>query len=61
MISRQVLVYADEGERDVELRAKLPALEPWSFTFVHEDTLMPPRPFLDPPPATPPEAIRAIR
>ncbi len=61
VINRQVLVYADEGERDVELRAKLPALEPWSFTFVHEDTLMPPRPFLDPAPAVAPSVVRAIR
>jgi len=61
VVSREVRVYADEGEREIVLRAKLPAMEPWTFTFVHEDTLMPPRPFLDPPPETAPAAVGAIR
>ena len=61
VVTRSILTYGDEGEREIEIRAKLPSYDAWSFTFVHEDTLLPPRPFLDPPPATAPPAIRAIR
>ncbi|MDB4962335.1 MAG: hypothetical protein JWP01_2334 [Myxococcales bacterium] len=61
VVTRSILVYADEGERDIEIRSKLPSASNWSFTFVHEDTLNPPRPHLAPPPLAAPPAIRAIR
>lgn len=61
VISRDVLVYGDAGERVVELRAKLPASGPLAWTFVHERTLVPPRPFLAAPPVEAPPAVRAIR
>lgn len=58
-IERQVIEYADLGERAVELRSQVP-LTSWAFTLVREDTVVPPRPFLDPPPGEPPPAVRAI-
>ncbi len=61
VVTRTVLTYGDEGEREIEIRAKLPSYDSWSFTFVHEDTLIPPRPFLDSPPAAAPADVRAIR
>jgi hypothetical protein len=32
----------------------------WTFTMVRDDTLVPPRPFLDGLPSSPPPVIRAI-
>ncbi|MGE3544774.1 MAG: hypothetical protein AB7L28_12625 [Kofleriaceae bacterium] len=59
-VGREVLVYADEGEREVTIQTELP-LKSWSFTFVREDTIIPPRPFLVEPPPSPPAIVSAIR
>ncbi|MGE3455229.1 MAG: hypothetical protein AB7O24_08990 [Kofleriaceae bacterium] len=59
-VEREVLVYGDEGEREVTLQAALP-VKPWSFTFVREDTIIPSRPFLVEPPAAPSASVQAIR
>lgn len=59
-VDRVILEYADQGERTIEITAPVPTTG-WSFTFVREDTILPPRPFLDGPPATPPDTVRAIR
>ncbi|HLL22662.1 MAG TPA: hypothetical protein VK427_11045, partial [Kofleriaceae bacterium] len=56
---RAIIVYGG-GRRTIEMRAAIPQ-EHWSFTFVREDTIIPARPFLDPPPDAPPASIRAIR
>lgn len=58
-IERRKLAYVDRGERTIEIRAQLP-MTSWAFTFVREDTLVPPRPFLDAPPDAPPAEVRAI-
>ena len=49
------------GDVTVELRARIAGVEPWTFTMVHQDTLVPERPFLAAPPAEPPASVRAIR
>ena len=59
--TRKLLTYSDEGERDVTVRATLPTVDTWSFTFVREQTIIPDRPFLAPPPPSAPAVIRAIR
>ena len=59
-IDRARLDYADRGERKVEIRSKVP-MTSWTFTMVREDAIVPPRPFLDAPPDTPPAEVRAIR
>ena len=60
-IIRSVLRFADRGERALELGAVLASSAPWSFTFIHADTLVPARGYLVPPPAEPPAAVRAVR
>jgi hypothetical protein len=60
-VTRKILVYADEGEREITIRATLPVDETFSFTFVREDTLLPERPYLDGPPVVAPPEVRAIR
>lgn len=60
-ITRKILPYADDGERDVTIQATFTGTEAWSFTFVREDTLNPPRPYLAAPPVVAPAQIRAIR
>jgi len=59
-IERRRILYGDRGDRAIEIRSKLP-MRSWSFAFVRDDTLAPPRPFLDGPPDTPPASVRAIR
>lgn len=59
-IERDRLDFADRGERAIEIRSKVP-MTTWSFAFVREDAIVPPRPFLDGPPDTPPPEVRAIR
>jgi hypothetical protein len=59
-LDRARLDFADRGERDVEIRSRVP-MASWAFTFVRDDTLEPDRPFLDPPPDSPPAEVRAIR
>jgi hypothetical protein len=54
------LVYADRGERAIEIRAPVP-MTTWSFTLVREDTMVPDRPFLAGPPDAPPATVRAIQ
>ncbi|HMG54111.1 MAG TPA: hypothetical protein VK601_11525 [Kofleriaceae bacterium] len=56
---RAQLVYADRGERDLEIRARVP-MASWAFTLVRSDTLVPDRPFLDGPPDAAPAEVRAI-
>jgi hypothetical protein len=56
---RAVIAYGG-GERTIELRAAIPQTQ-WAFTFVREDTIVPPRDFLVKPPATAPAAIAGIR
>ena len=56
---RGTLDYADIGERTIELRALVPTTS-WAFTFVREDTIVPPRPFLVGPPDAAPGEVRAI-
>jgi len=58
-IERKRLLYVDRGERAIEIRSKLP-MSSWAFTFVRDDTLAPPRPFLDEPPEAPPPSVLAI-
>lgn len=58
-IEHEQIRFADRGERDVEIHASVP-MTSWTFTMVRDDTLVPPRPFLDGPPSSPPPAIRAI-
>jgi hypothetical protein len=58
-LDRAKLAYADRGARAIEIRAKL-SRKPWSLAFVREDAIVPPRPFLAPPPDSPPAAVRAI-
>ena len=60
-ITRKILPYADDGEREITVQATLPATEAWSFTFVRDDTIVPERPYLVGPPAVPSPQIRAIR
>jgi hypothetical protein len=52
------LTYAG-GAQTIEIRAEVP-LAGWQLSFVREDTLEPPRPFLAAPPSTPPPAVAAI-
>jgi hypothetical protein len=58
---RVVRDFGDLGARTVEITADIDDGKPWSFTMVREDTLVPPRPFLAPPPAEAPPSVRAIR
>jgi hypothetical protein len=58
-LRRERLVYDDRGERTVEIRGNVP-MTSWAFSFVREDTLLPPRPFLDGPPDAAPPEVRAI-
>lgn len=60
-ITRKVVPFADDGEREITIQSTMPGADVWSFTFVREDTLMPERPYLAPPPDTAPAAVRAIR
>jgi hypothetical protein len=57
-VDRAIVVYSG-GERTIEVRAEVPTTL-WTFTFVHQDTIVPPRPYLDPPPATAPAEIHRI-
>jgi hypothetical protein len=59
-VDRQILTFDDIGEREIAIRAAVPVTT-WSWTFVREDTLVPPRDFLAAPPLSAPDAIRAIR
>jgi hypothetical protein len=59
-VGRELVTYADAGERTIELRAAVPGTS-WAFAFVREDALIPPRPHLAPPPDAPPPEVRAIR
>ena len=52
-IDRTIVVYRDEGRRTIQLTAPIPTTT-WQFTFVREDTLVPPRPYLAKPPDEPP-------
>jgi hypothetical protein len=58
-IEREVIDLADRGERTIEIRGSVP-MTTWAFTFVREDTMVPPRPFLEGPPEQAPAAVRAI-
>ena len=58
-LDRARLDFADRGEREVEVRARVP-MASWAFTLVRDDTLEPDRPFLDAPPDQPPAEVRAI-
>ncbi|CAN5920832.1 hypothetical protein BH11MYX3_BH11MYX3_36420 [soil metagenome] len=60
-ITRKVVPYADDGERELVIQASMTGGEPWSFTFVHEDTILPKRPYLEGPPESAPAQLRAIR
>ncbi|MGN6108566.1 MAG: hypothetical protein ACTHU0_25900 [Kofleriaceae bacterium] len=60
VLDRGILRYVDRGERAIELRAEIPVTA-WTFTFVREDTLVPPRPYLAGPPPGAPAEVRAIR
>jgi hypothetical protein len=59
-LTRDKLDFVDRGARGVELRAAVPTTS-WAFTLVRDDTIVPDRPFLAPPPLAPPAAVRAIR
>jgi hypothetical protein len=48
-IGRTITSYTDHGVRAIELRAEV-GMKAWSFTFVREDTILPNRDFLVPPP-----------
>ncbi|HWO19728.1 MAG TPA: hypothetical protein VNO30_13175 [Kofleriaceae bacterium] len=57
-VDRTIVDYADTGDRSIELRAAIPTAW-WSFTFVREDTLFPPREHLRAPPDEPPPELGA--
>jgi hypothetical protein len=59
-IDRTVIPYADQGRRTIELVAPIPTTT-WQFTFVREQTLLPPRGYLVRPPSEPPAALDAVR
>ncbi|MFN0253040.1 MAG: hypothetical protein ACKV2T_39570 [Kofleriaceae bacterium] len=53
-ITRAVETYADRGEGEITITASITSYNLWTFTFVHEDTLVPPRDYLvAPPPSAP--------
>ena len=56
---KQVMELA--GERAIHFTASVPFPNALKITFVAEDTLEPPRPFLAAPPDVAPQAVRAIR
>lgn len=58
-IERDRLIYADLGERDVEIVSHVP-MSSWAVSFVRESQLVPPRPFLAGPPEQPPAEVRAL-
>ncbi|MDQ3364482.1 MAG: hypothetical protein M3680_03545, partial [Myxococcota bacterium] len=58
-VDRAIEAYSG-GTRTIELRAAVPTTT-WSFTFVREDTIVPRRTFLAPPPEAAPASVRAIR
>ncbi|HEX7842459.1 MAG TPA: hypothetical protein VF469_33530, partial [Kofleriaceae bacterium] len=58
-IERESIELPDRGERAIEIRAKVPVTS-WAFTMVRDDTIVPPRPFLDGPPDEPPIEVRAV-
>ncbi|MGE0395446.1 MAG: hypothetical protein AB7T06_01875 [Kofleriaceae bacterium] len=60
-ITRSIETYADRGDGEITITAQLTSYNLWSFTFVREDTLLPPRDYLVAPPETAPDAVRAIR
>ncbi len=55
-IDRTVIVYSDIGRRTIEVTAPIPTTL-WQFTFVREDTLLPPRLYLAKPPDDPPAGL----
>lgn len=55
-IDRTVIPYTDIGRRTIEVTAPIPTTL-WQFTFVREDTLLPPRPYLAKPPDEPPAGL----
>ncbi|MBA3391987.1 MAG: hypothetical protein H0T89_05045, partial [Deltaproteobacteria bacterium] len=57
-IDRAIVTYA-RGPRTIEVRAAVPTSS-WQLTMVHEETLVPARPFLAAPPAIAPASVRAI-
>ncbi|MBL9013779.1 MAG: hypothetical protein JNL83_06365 [Myxococcales bacterium] len=60
-VGRKIVAISDQGEREVTITATLPVTEQWSFTFVREDTILPERTYLEPPPVAAPPEVRAIR
>jgi hypothetical protein len=50
-----------DGTHTVRFEGTVPFPSPLKLTFVAEDRLEPPRPFLAPPPDEPPAAVRAIK
>lgn len=59
-LERLILDIPDGGSRKIELRAAVPTTS-WTFTFVREDTILPPRDHLAGPPLSPPAAVLGIR
>jgi hypothetical protein len=60
VIDRTIITYGDDGKRWIELRARVP-MTIWTFTFVHESTLVPRRDYLEPAPLAAPGEVGAIR
>jgi len=60
-ITRSVETYDDRGDGEITITTQLNSYSTWTFTFVREDTLLPPRDYLVAPPETAPDAIRVIR
>ncbi|HEY5944280.1 MAG TPA: hypothetical protein VIV40_02265, partial [Kofleriaceae bacterium] len=56
VVDRMIASYADEGTRTIELTVALPTTW-WQFTFVRDDTMLPSRSYLVPPPEGPPPGI----
>jgi hypothetical protein len=60
-VTRSIETYEDRGDGELTITAEITSYNVWTFTFVREDTLLPPRDYLVAPPETAPDAIRTIR
>lgn len=56
-LRRATIDFADTGVRAIRVRAAVPT-SGWKFTLVREELIQPRRPFLVPPPASPPADVR---
>jgi len=60
LLEPAIVTYADDGRRTIEITAPIPTTW-WQFTFVRENTILPPRDYLAKPPESPPPEVLRIR